>query len=314
MKNNRKSILLALDGSKQSMGLAKYVAEFLPPDETEVVLFHVMSRAPETLRDLGLNPSSHEGDNGVREWAAAQDQWIEEFMEEGRKAFLDAGFPSSAVKGEVRELKEGLARDIVAEALKGYDAIALGRQGVNPLEDGVLGSIASKIIVKFCRIPVWLIGDRPRIQKVLIAVDPSDSCMQAVDHVGKLLNRTASEVKLLHIVRGLSNSMPGYKKILLGDYLKKLSLEAEDKIRPIFEEAQDHLAAFGVAPERVFTKVISGVKSRAGAIFQEAVVGDYGTIVVGRRGLTRVQQYDMGRVSNKLVQMAKDRAVWIVGC
>ena len=44
-----------------------------------------------------------------------------------------------------------------------------------------------------------------------------------------------------------------------------------------------------------------------------ALPGGYGTIVVGRRGLSTVEEFDMGRVSNKLVQAAKDRAVWVVG-
>ena len=113
---------------------------------------------------------------------------------------------------------------------------------------------------------------------------------------------------------GLHNSLAGYQKVFLGEYLERLCHEAEDAIRPVFEEAVDHLAAVGFPAEKVATKVVCGVKSRAGAIMKEALSGGYGTIVAGRRGLTRVSDYDMGRVSQKIVQMARDRAVWIVGC
>ena len=52
--------------------------------------------------------------------------------------------------------------------------------------------------------------------------------------------------------------------------------------------------------------------SRAGTIVDEARRGGFGTIVVGRRGLTKVEEFFMGRVSNKVLQMAREMAVWIV--
>ena len=45
----------------------------------------------------------------------------------------------------------------------------------------------------------------------------------------------------------------------------------------------------------------------------EAAREDFGTIALGRRGLSKVVTFDMGRVSNKLIHLAHNRAVWIVG-
>jgi nucleotide-binding universal stress UspA family protein len=41
--------------------------------------------------------------------------------------------------------------------------------------------------------------------------------------------------------------------------------------------------------------------------------GGYGTIVVGRRGISKAEQFLFGSVSNKIVQNAKDCTVWVVG-
>ena len=60
------------------------------------------------------------------------------------------------------------------------------------------------------------------------------------------------------------------------------------------------------------TKLITGVASRAGAIVEEAKKGSYGTIVVGRRGLSKVEEFFMGRVSNKVIHLAKEMAVWVI--
>jgi len=33
---------------------------------------------------------------------------------------------------------------------------------------------------------------------------------------------------------------------------------------------------------------------------------------VGRRGLSRIQEFYMGRVGNKVMQMAREMAIWVV--
>ncbi|MEE8620893.1 MAG: universal stress protein [Syntrophobacteria bacterium] len=44
----------------------------------------------------------------------------------------------------------------------------------------------------------------------------------------------------------------------------------------------------------------------------EAQEGEYGTIVMGRRGLSKVREFLMGRVTNKVLHRAEGFAVWIV--
>jgi nucleotide-binding universal stress UspA family protein len=48
------------------------------------------------------------------------------------------------------------------------------------------------------------------------------------------------------------------------------------------------------------------------SIVEEARARNFSTIVVGRRGLSRVEEFFIGRVSNKIVHMARDKAVWVV--
>ena len=45
---------------------------------------------------------------------------------------------------------------------------------------------------------------------------------------------------------------------------------------------------------------------------KEAQEGNYGTIVMGRRGLSRVYEFLMGRVANNVLSRAEGFAVWIV--
>jgi nucleotide-binding universal stress UspA family protein len=52
--------------------------------------------------------------------------------------------------------------------------------------------------------------------------------------------------------------------------------------------------------------------SRSGDIMRAAREGAYGTIVVGRGGVSKVGDFLMGRVTSHVLNQAKDFAVWIV--
>ena len=83
-------------------------------------------------------------------------------------------------------------------------------------------------------------------------------------------------------------------------------------LEPSFDKARAALISSGVDTGRIHQKIISGASNAAQAIIDEAEKEGYDTIVVGRRGLSKVEQLIMGRVSNRVIHMAKDRTVWVV--
>ena len=96
-------------------------------------------------------------------------------------------------------------------------------------------------------------------------------------------------------------------------YLTQESAErAEKEMEKVFARAKQRLVDAGFKPDQITAKVVSGVNSRAGSIVNEARAGDYGTIVLGRRGLSVVEEFVMGRVGNKVINTIRNRAVWVV--
>jgi nucleotide-binding universal stress UspA family protein len=81
---------------------------------------------------------------------------------------------------------------------------------------------------------------------------------------------------------------------------------------PVFEDAKARLlnAGFKAAQER--TKIVKGVTSRAASLIEEAKTNVYGTLVVGRTGVSQVDEFNIGRVSNKVIHHAENMAVWII--
>jgi nucleotide-binding universal stress UspA family protein len=118
-----------------------------------------------------------------------------------------------------------------------------------------------------------------------------------------MMDITDCEVTLFHVIRGLESWTEDASEELQN---------AEKAATTLLEEASGRLERAGLNRDRITTKIHSGAASRAEAIVEEARKGGYGTIVVGRRGLSRVEEFFMGRVSKKVLQLAKWTAVWVV--
>jgi len=311
-KKNLHRILVAVDGSDQAFQAVEYVGRVLSPENAQVVLFHVLNKIPEVFWDLEKTPEFYRPISPATKWALQQERSMNDFMVQARNILIDAGFPEEAVKVTIQERKVGIARDITAESRHGYSAVVVGRKGLSRLKDLVLGSVASKLIEKLIQTPVWVIGESPKTGKILLALDGSEAAMKAVDYVGSLLEGSDVQVTLFYAIRGTAQSLGGYEHIFITELDEQWLEKAKIRMNPIFNKAKDRLAAAKLDPNKISTKLVTMVNSRAGAIVEEAVTNGFGTIVVGRRGLSKVQEFLMGRVSNKVLQLAGSMAVWVV--
>jgi nucleotide-binding universal stress UspA family protein len=67
----------------------------------------------------------------------------------------------------------------------------------------------------------------------------------------------------------------------------------------------------GVSAEKLISEILTYEKSRAAAIVKAATDGGYDTIAMGRRGLTSVEEFKLGRVCRKILHFAFRPALWI---
>ncbi len=306
-----RKILAAMDGSEQAMNAVRYISGFFPPTQTEVVLFHVTTEVPESFLDLQREPGFRSSVISINSWSAQIKKNIEDFMQKARNILLTAGFPDESVTIKVEVKKIDVARDIVKESYNAYDAVVLGRSGVSRLKDIIVGSVANKLIGKMPHVPVVAVGGNPDTKRIIIGFDGSDGAMKAVNCAASLMYRSDREIMLCHVIRPLN--------IHLGMDMFFTATEEEgwinanvEEIRPAFDSAKQALSASGFASDRIFTEILKDEASRSGGIIKKARSYGYDTVVVGRRGLSVIEEFIMGRVSRKVLQMADQMAVWIV--
>ena len=307
---NKKNILIALDGSKHSFNAARYVARTCNPASLKVNLIHVMPTAPETFWDLEKDAYFKERiQPKYTAWKKNAEETAQRFLNDARNVLVKAGVPENDVGVILQEREVGIARDIVMQSARGYDAVVVGRRGLSELGDHFLGSVANKIVEVMKDTSVWVVGDNINSKRILLAVDASENTVKAVDYVGNVATASDAEVTLFHVVRRF-----GFldNPALRDHEVEGFWEEVKKDIPRMVGLYKERLEKAGVKGHRISTQVNLHSSSRAKDILTEAREGEYGTIVMGRRGLSKVREFLMGRVTSKVLHRAEGFAVWIV--
>jgi nucleotide-binding universal stress UspA family protein len=315
----RDRILVANDGSEHALQTVRYVSSILDRNRVEVVLFHVVTRVPDSFIDLEKKiPAYQYRIVSIEPWEKQQQKAIREFMEKARMILMEAGFPNEAITLKIEDRNIGVARDIAAESRNGYKALVVGRRGHSDLKDFMLGSVAEHIL-GLVPIPMWIVAGSGRPTKVLACLDGSEESMLALIHLAEVPDISQSfEITLFHAVPGFHGFRNFVREVFSSERdqtaIEKIHSELDKAaalLEPSFDKARAALISRGVDPARIHQKIARGAGGPAQAIVEEAEKGGYDTILVGRKGLSKVEEYTMGRVCSRVIHMAKDRTVWV---
>ena len=152
--------------------------------------------------------------------------------------------------------------------------------------------------------------------KILIAIDASDTSFKVVRYASRLLRQTDDiKITLFTVLPGLS-----FPDRFLDEAMKrKHQLKAKQyfdqeskRMHALFENAKIPLIEAGINSENITTKFAFVKDGIAQDIIEEIKKGRYDTVIVGRKGLSKIQEFFIGSVSQTLLQYAKDFTVWIV--
>lgn len=318
MANSTNKILIALDGSSQSINAARYISKAIPPENSKVVLFSVRTKAPDSFWDFDEDPEISAQQPALKMWYDKQKEILDRTVEAVRQCFLDSGYPADSVSVKVQDRQVGIARDILKESYNGYTAIVLGRTGMSSNIGVPMGSITAKLLPKIHHATFIMVDEAPETEKFLIGFDGSHGSKKAVSSLKSLIKNSDKKVNICHVLRSLNLLQGSYDLFQFNfdqAYFPKEESarlqSVEKKLEPEINLAKQKFIEAGIPAFHVETKMIMGYQSRAASLYNEAEKNGYGTIVIGRRGISLVEEFFMGRVARKITQMAKGHAVWI---
>jgi len=309
MENEKKlsrRILVPLDGSDRSLNTIRFIADFKPFQQMEIVLFNVFHKIPEFYWDLSRDPTLRKSVAGMAAWEAQNRNDIKDFMNKGVALLKASAFKDENITIKISTRKIGIARDIIDEAGRGYFAVATRRRGFTNIPGVLMGSVADKLMMKLSSAPVFFAGRDLPSGKILVAVDNSIDVMNAVAFAADITRGQDMDITLLHVIRQneeyIYDDSPGNGE----------SVSGEEVMAHVFKKACHKFEQAGVKPENIHRKIISGSRSRAGTIADVALENNHNIIFVGRHGVSKVQDFFLGRVSKKLIYAASKKTVCIV--
>ncbi len=292
-----KRVLVALDGSDHALEAVRYLCRLPAKKDMQVVLFSVFTAIPESYWDLKQNPKVAARVANVRAWQAGKMREMREHLQMAAEKLKKAGFKEKSIKINLQERREGITRDILKEARKHYTALLVGRKGTGAIKNVLWGSVTEKLMEKLYFLPLIVVSKEKKSGRVLIALDTSEGSMRAVELAASVLATSGAEIGLVHVIRVKDSEEVA---------------AAEIAINKAFQKAVTKLTAAGIPIDNITSKVITGAESRSAAVVKEAKSGHYGTIIVGRKGLSKVKEFSIGRVANRVAQLSTGAAVWVV--
>jgi nucleotide-binding universal stress UspA family protein len=146
-------------------------------------------------------------------------------------------------------------------------------------------------------------------KNILIAVDDSENSERAVNYVAQILaGGQGYQTALLHIIPEPEEDYFPSRR----DQQRWLARYRE-KMTSLLEGYRKVLIDHGFSADDVTVAIqLRGCPSMAECILKERERLGYDTIVVGRQGISRSEEFLFGSISSKIVTHGKACTIWVV--
>lgn len=140
-------ILVALDDSENAMRAVEFVAKTFIP-EHQVTLFSVLvdTAAIFDIQSPELTPYFVSQRNVFGSLDDKKRELVTGALQKAKETLVRAGFKEEDIAIKVQNRKIGVAKDIIDEALSGYQVIVMGRRGLSGISEFLLGSVSQKVL------------------------------------------------------------------------------------------------------------------------------------------------------------------------
>lgn len=141
---------------------------------------------------------------------------------------------------------------------------------------------------------------------MLVALNDSISSQAVIDFLADLpLHREKMNVTLMHVFR-----KPAAVEDLMG---QRFTSEQPTRFMTMLEEARDRLVAGGFQPDRIRIHLVEDpFPTVTDGIIDQFKKQKYDLVVIGRKNMSKAEEFVMGDISVKLVRALGAAAVLVV--
>jgi len=306
-----KKILLVVDGSIHSTYSITYAVRICSVvRELTYTLFYVQPTISQFLLDEAETDLKIRAE--LRKVIRKNAEFARGILEKHKARMVGMGVAEKRIETATQKKVLGICKDILDCAQNGlYDAILVGRRGLSRVQKTFMGSTTAKLVEHSRVIPVWVVDGDVTSVKVMLAVDGSEASLRALDHLTFMLGGNRNiKVTLFHVMPTLSDYCVINFDEKESDVGQIIARGAKQCIDHFYAHALHKFKEAGIKDNQIELKVVKRAVNVGKAILDHARQGNYGTVVIGRRGANKA--FFMGSVSKYVLDKISGRAVWVV--
>ena len=311
-----RKFLLTTDGSDSSLRSAAYLAGlYRDTADLEVTVFHVSPAIPPIYTEEIHDPAIRKK---FEAWKSRKEEEARGYLKKTVRVLKEGGIPEGQMKTRSSAQIVGVARDIIRKADAGrYDAVLIGKKGMGWLEEHFLGTISNKLLELAEGRPLWVVeGKDLNPKKVLIALDADEAALEVTRFAGRMLQGLKGvEILLFHFCGPYCEILDAQGSDDAREVREYFVTRERGKISQIFTQAKKILSDSGLGDPPVQTRFetdTSLTEKKASKQILAAAQGKFGTLILGRKGITRAREFRLGSVCLRTVAEAENCAVWVV--
>jgi len=215
----------------------------------------------------------------------------EAYLQAGKKIIRNAEemFKEAGIEVDARLVNSEDPAEYILEIVKdeGYDLVVIGNRAEHQSELYSLGSVTEKV-ARHAECPVLIVKNKPKVKKLLIAVDGSKYADRALEYAVQIAKNYNAKLALVHV-------------------------EEDKLIRIGGPQVENCIGTVGECILKDAATKVEGVKfdkkleygSPAEVIIKIAKKADVDIIVMGSRGLSSIGRFLLGSVSDDISMHAR---------
>jgi nucleotide-binding universal stress UspA family protein len=195
---------------------------------------------------------------------------------------------------------------------QGFETVAVARWGVTTLSRHLMGSVTYRLANMADTPAVWIVDPRIRSHDVLVTLVGAQISHRVMDYTLRYFaHLKESRFTFFHVIPAPPSQIWNYGDIRDKDSfeeqqekIKRWLEEKTDKVTQIANEGRQRLIKAGIPEQNITIKLKPQEQGIARDILKEFETGNYGIILIGRKGSKNIRDFQLGSKANKLLYTA----------
>jgi len=286
-------------------------------EDFRVTVFHGANAPNFSLTMKALKLSPEELEKHYQLWSLEE----KSILKKGEEALIESGFDSKRVETIFEQNCDDPSESMMKLAdSQGFETVAVSRWGATKLSRQIMGPVTYRL-ANLEEIPsVWIMDPRVRSHDVLVTLVGAPVGRRIIDYTLRYFSHLKkSRFTFCHVIPPLPPQCWDYGCIIDKDGFEeqqeKISRwlkEETDKVTQIADEGRQRLIKAGVPDQNITLKLEPQKQGVARDILNELEAGDYGILVLGRKGSKNIKEFGLGSKAGKLIHLAHTLVTCVV--